>query len=150
LATSKVFYWIGLRVRKPEGDTLKLKGPYNTQVGRDKMVFNDSGLWDAAGIESVIFDTVGRNKGVAEQTAIDELNGVVPGSTTAIQQVNNNAQKVPDYSQVSDYSLGEIQGTAQSIPQNITQNVPENVPQSTPPRTLEQIARSRGVSKIIG
>jgi len=68
------FYWIGLKVVRAEGDAIFLKGPYNTERGRNKELLNNQDQWVASKVEFRPFETMGKHRADANETARQVLN----------------------------------------------------------------------------
>lgn len=125
--TSIKFYWIGLKIVKPEGDSIFLKGPFNTVQGRDGELQKNAPLWQGAGVEFKPFETIGKVRADALETAQNVLN---ISDTPSEFQKDGFRGATP---QISPVTVEETEFNRISDPRTpIAANIPREVITSTP------------------
>lgn len=121
------FYWIGLKIVKPEGDSIFLKGPFNTQQGRDGELQKNAPLWQGSGVEFKPFETIGKVKADALEMAQNVLN--ISDTPSEIEK-DSFTGATP---QVSPIEVEEATFNRISDPRTpISANVPREIISNTP------------------
>jgi hypothetical protein len=125
-ATGRIFYWIGLKVVNPEGDSIFLRGPFNTPEGRDRDSLRHSGFWQSTKTEFKPFETQGKVRAEANQIARAVLDA--PDTPKELAQLNQVAQ------------------LRTSVPQAVPQAVSQVPPQQATPQPAETGESSGGLT----
>lgn len=100
-----IFYWIALQT--PSG-VIDVRGPYNTQQGRDKQLIENNDFWDSAGVVAIPYETNGKKKAnaysmarqILEQSAAPQTDSNTPidiqaRQPTQMQEYHSEPQAHP-------------------------------------------------------